>query len=382
ERTASKDADEPENFLRSVKGDRRDYDAESVHVPASVPYTTAASEFLYGKSVTIAALAAKKRKLYNLYLHPRAEKLPGGERDTVETVVEHARAANVKVTRVDDSWLRIMDTMSGKRPHNGCILEASPLPVHPVVELSKMSPQTNTISFQLQPQSLEELAVNGTDTSIEYSPTFAALRSQKFPLYRHPFVLLLDDILDPGNLGAIIRSAYFLGIDAVIVCKNTCAPLTSTALKASAGAAEKMSVLMTNTATDFLDKSIVNGWNVFAAVAPSETEENVEPRLTPLQSAPTILMVGGEGQGLRTYLKKRAQYFVGIRGARSVEEIGVDSLNVSVAAAVLAAEFMRPPTQSDSDAEVVDAGKKFNKSKPAVEVAETSGGFDVTLSPA
>jgi hypothetical protein len=88
--------------------------------PISVPYTTAASEFLYGYSAVYAALKANKRKLYKLYVHKRS-KLRGrdpdlsGQTSTLQTLAEQLR---VEVVGVDDKWLPVLDKMSDNRPHN------------------------------------------------------------------------------------------------------------------------------------------------------------------------------------------------------------------------------------------------------------------------
>jgi 21S rRNA (GM2251-2'-O)-methyltransferase len=81
--------------------------------PRSIPYTTAASEFLYGYSVVLAAVKANRRKLYNLYCHPRVERHEG------YLVLERlAKQSRVNIQHVDDSWLPLMDKMSSGRPHN------------------------------------------------------------------------------------------------------------------------------------------------------------------------------------------------------------------------------------------------------------------------
>lgn len=88
------------------------------HAPLAIPYTTPASEFLYGHSVVTAALKNSRRKFYKVYLY---------HGDTAEVrgqdwqVRKLALAANLEVTRVGNDWLRLMDKMSGGRPHNvGC----------------------------------------------------------------------------------------------------------------------------------------------------------------------------------------------------------------------------------------------------------------------
>jgi hypothetical protein len=81
--------------------------------PLSIPYTTAASEFLYGYSVVLAALRARRRKLYNLYLHSRAARHEG-----ICMLKERAKTAGVHIHDVNDEWLPIMDKLSNGRPHN------------------------------------------------------------------------------------------------------------------------------------------------------------------------------------------------------------------------------------------------------------------------
>lgn len=84
--------------------------------PISIPYTTAASEFLYGYNPVRAALKAGRRQLYKIYIHPRvAGREDGGH---VRSLTTLAQDAKVEVKDVDDSWLRVMDKMSDHRPHN------------------------------------------------------------------------------------------------------------------------------------------------------------------------------------------------------------------------------------------------------------------------
>jgi hypothetical protein len=82
-------------------------------VPESLPYTTAASEFLYGYSVVVAALKGGRRKLYNLYVHTR-----GANHEGVTTILARARSAGVKIREVGDEYSRVLDKASSGRPHN------------------------------------------------------------------------------------------------------------------------------------------------------------------------------------------------------------------------------------------------------------------------
>ena len=82
--------------------------------PHSLPFTTAASEFLYGHSAVIAALNANRRKLYKLYLHPRANKESSG----TKTVEQLCQQSGVMIVHVDNRWLQAMDKVADDRPHN------------------------------------------------------------------------------------------------------------------------------------------------------------------------------------------------------------------------------------------------------------------------
>jgi hypothetical protein len=100
--------------------DRGSYDNDNYKGPVSVPFTTAASEFLYGYSAVYAALKANKRKLYKLYVHKRS-KLRGREPDLsgqTSTLQMLAEQLQVEVVTVDDKWLPVLDKMSDNRPHN------------------------------------------------------------------------------------------------------------------------------------------------------------------------------------------------------------------------------------------------------------------------
>lgn len=323
--------------------------------PFRLPFTTAASEFLYGHSSVTAALKSNRRWLQKLYIHPRAN----DELGSTSEIERLARNTKVSIRHVDDRWLPAMDKVAKDRPHNGLILEASPLPKPPVASLGTISLATRSIALNPVPhQSPEDVAINGSPNSIAFVSN-----------ERQPLVLFLDSILDPGNLGAIIRSAYFLGVDAVAISVRTCAPITPAAIKASAGAAEAMPILAVPGTADFLDGSLRNGWKVVAAVTPEEggvsnresarsfgltirrkikgrniqTTRFQDSNASSALRHPLIIAVGGEGTGLRGNIQKRAEYFVGIGPARDVDQVGVDSLNVSVAAALICQHFIAAP---------------------------------------
>ncbi|KAH7346024.1 hypothetical protein BKA66DRAFT_323613 [Pyrenochaeta sp. MPI-SDFR-AT-0127] len=326
--------------------------SSSVREPESLPYTTAASEFIYGYSSVLAAVKASRRKFYTLYVHSR-----GASRDGLMARIRANKLFSI-TKEVGDDYLRAMDKASSGRPHNGVILEASALPVPPITELKTASIEDESFSIALDSQSAEDAAINGKQE----------LYSYKSAGWRHPLILYVDGVLDEGNLGAIARSAYFLNVDAIVTPTRQTAPWSHIALKASAGAAEAMPLFRVGEPTDFLGKSSRAGWRIYAsnAVPPASsisasTPEGQETGASkvvytiarstkrlpvdhcPVAEHPTILMMGAEGTGLRGSLLNLAHYNIGIPHGREVDEVGVDSLNVSVAASLLCYEMLQKP---------------------------------------
>lgn len=317
-----------------------------VLVPESVPYATPASEFIYGTSAVEAALRCGRRQLYKLYIYQGDDEELGPTRSMLRKL---ALSKNIKVKMAYAGWDRLFDKMSSGRPHNGCILDASPLPQLPVKSLCA-TPTLGADEFRvvLAPQSKEEAVVNSTNDRIPV---------RHLPgKNRYPVVLLLDGITDTGNLGGIIRSAYYLGIDAIVFAGRNCAPLSPVTIKASAGAAENMPLIKVSNEVDFIQQSKANGWRFFAADAPMpgssypDTSGDIDLTRNALTQAPSVIMLGSEGFGLSAHIKSHADSIVSIPGARNVTEWGydkdparVDSLNVSVAAAILMEQFLRVP---------------------------------------
>ncbi|KAL4778931.1 Alpha/beta knot methyltransferase [Aspergillus varians] len=332
---------------------------EHVKIPDTIPYTTPASEFIYGTAAVEAALRCSQRQLYKLYLYQAAE---DEELNSAKAVLRKlALSKDVKVKMAFAEWDRLLDKMSAGRPHNGCILEASPLPRMPVRALKSVQPEEDHIQLELAPQTREEASVNGTKDRIPIN--VSAAQQHK----RQPVVLLLDGIVDPGNLGAIIRSAYYLGVDAVVFAGRNSAPLSPITIKASAGAAENMTLLDVKNEVDFIQRSKANGWRFYAADALTSDATYIDPTSlydrnsstagegertvdSLIGHSPSVIMMGNEGSGLSNHIRTQADSIVSIPGARLIPGHGitsdparVDSLNVSVAAALLMETFLRVP---------------------------------------
>lgn len=145
-----------------------------------------------------------------------------------------------------------------------------------------------------------------------------------------PFIFLLDNIEDPHNLGAIIRTANICGAHGVIIPKNRAVGLTATVARTSAGALNYTPVArvtnLARTIEELKDKGL---WFVCADM---DGEEMYSHNLT----GPIGLVIGAEGDGVSRLVREKCDYIASIpmKG-----DIG--SLNASVAAGVLAYEIVR-----------------------------------------
>jgi 23S rRNA (guanosine2251-2'-O)-methyltransferase len=150
-------------------------------------------------------------------------------------------------------------------------------------------------------------------------------------LRRPAFLLILDGVQDPHNLGACLRSADAAGVDAVIVPRDRSAPLNPVARKVACGAAESVPVLrVTNLARSM---RTIRDHGIWIYGAAGEAESSVYDTD---MSGPLALVLGGEGKGLRRLTREYCDALVSIPLAGSVS-----SLNVSVAAGICLFEALR-----------------------------------------
>jgi 23S rRNA (guanosine2251-2'-O)-methyltransferase len=146
-----------------------------------------------------------------------------------------------------------------------------------------------------------------------------------------PFLLALDGVQDPHNLGACLRTADACGALAVIVPRDRAAQLTPAVRKVAAGAAETTPVVaVTNLARTLKLLKQAGLWIVGADASAATPARQVDLK------GPVVLVLGAEGSGLRQLTRQNCDFLVSLpqRGA-------VESLNVSVAAAMLLYEALR-----------------------------------------
>lgn len=149
-----------------------------------------------------------------------------------------------------------------------------------------------------------------------------------------PFIIILDDIEDPHNLGAIIRTANLAGAHGVIIPKHRAAGLTATVVKASAGAINYTPVAKVTNISKTIDELKDKGlWFVCADMG-GTTMYDLDLR------GPIGLVIGNEGKGVSRLVKEKCDFVA------SVPMFGdIDSLNASVATGVLAYEIVRQRLQ-------------------------------------
>ena len=146
-----------------------------------------------------------------------------------------------------------------------------------------------------------------------------------------PFVLVLDGVTDPHNLGACLRSADAAGVHVVIAPKDRSAGLTPVARKVACGAAEAVPfVTVTNLARALRELKDAGIWIVGTAGEATDTVHQADLR------GPLALVMGAEGSGMRRLTKEHCDALVKIPMAGTVE-----SLNVSVATGVCLFEALR-----------------------------------------
>ncbi|KAL4087931.1 hypothetical protein PRIC1_012362 [Phytophthora ramorum] len=268
-----------------------------------------AGEGIYGLHSVLQALESGHRNAHALYV--REERVPmDGQRapkkksaadmKALERIKELADAKGVQLHTLS-KWM--LNHITGDKPHQGVVLDAAAL--------------------QLQ----------------EFAPAEPSVFTES---ERSPVILVLDEVHDPQNLGAILRSAHFLGCAAVVVSDRNSAPLSPAVSRSSAGALEVLvannKLLKARNLHEMLAISGDLGWRVVGAS--SGPNSITSTKLPEGGDQPTILVMGNEHRGLRKGIRQCCQDIVIIPGQATDEDTRVDSLNVSVASAILLYELL------------------------------------------
>ena len=206
----------------------------------------------------------------------------------------------------------------------------------PVKSILREAKKTDTIINLVDKERLDRLANSGHHQGVvaqaaayEYAEVEDILNAAK-EKGEAPFIFILDEIEDPHNLGAIIRTANLCGAHGVIIPKRRAVGLTATVAKTSAGAVNYTPVAkVTNIAKTIEELKKEGMWFVCADM---DGQTMYDLNLT----GPIGLVIGNEGAGVSRLVKEKCDFTASIPMKGDI-----DSLNASVAAGVLAYEIVR-----------------------------------------
>lgn len=148
-------------------------------------------------------------------------------------------------------------------------------------------------------------------------------------------ILILDSIMDPQNLGAIIRTSYCLGANGVIIPADRAASVTAAVIKASAGSAQQLPIARVTNLSQTIDYLKEREFWVFGA----DAHEGGNLREMDFNCS-VALVLGGEAKGIRPLVKKKCDFLLSVPLQRHF-----DSLNVSVAAGIIQYEIFNQRSQ-------------------------------------
>jgi 23S rRNA (guanosine2251-2'-O)-methyltransferase len=249
------------------------------------------SRFVYGVNPVLEALRAHPQEVLRVLV----------ERGRAERVVAAAREAGV---RVEEAAHGELERRSSSGVHQGVGAELSEFRYVELLDL-----------------------VGGGGVP----PPPGGARRAQHAIGERPFLLVLDGVTDPQNLGALARSAHALGAHGIVVPKDRAAGVTPAAFKAAAGALEHIPVArVTNLARALEDLKERGVWTV--ALAADGDRELREIDLT----SPIALVLGSEGKGVRPLVRKTCDHVARIPMAGRV-----GSLNVAAAGAIALYEVAR-----------------------------------------
>ena len=240
------------------------------------------SEILYGIHPVIEAIRANRRDIYEVYIEK------GKSSRRLEKVLSLAEFKKIPVVSVKPSTLK---SITGTELHQGVGAKTNPYPLAELSDFEDKVPKDHSKSL----------------------------------------ILLLDNILDPQNLGALIRTALCVQVDGIIIPKDRSALPTPAVSKASAGALEHVKLVrvvnMVRTINTLKEKGL---WIV--GMDKASDQSIFFSDLT----GPVAIVIGGEEKGIRPLVKKKCDFLM------SIPQTGpVNSLNAAVAGAIAMYEAFR-----------------------------------------
>ncbi|ORX47771.1 hypothetical protein DM01DRAFT_266444 [Hesseltinella vesiculosa] len=277
-------------------------------------YTTSGIDSLYGIASVANALHTQKRRALELKVQKGLQHSNQSNKKTsVAAILDQCTKRKVPIHYTDKGEL---NNLTDNRPHQGIVMKATPIATMGLRCLMPLADNT----YQLDP----------SDSKCDP----VELRS---PSNRLPLWIALDQVQDPQNLGSIIRTAHFFGVDGLVLCSKNSAPLSPVVSKVSAGAMEMMDIYTTRNLGTFLQISHENGWQILGAAADGASLDSLS------HDQPRILVFGNEGTGLRTNVRRHCDTLISIEGSMEQQQrLGVvESLNVGVAMGILVSRLIQ-----------------------------------------
>ena len=239
-------------------------------------------DIIYGIHPVMEALRSKKRNVTQLYVSDSK----AGHR-AVEEIIRLAKRANVRIDRIENS---VLNRLTHNANHQGILAKVQP------IQLMKLS-----------------TAIYDAD-------------GKKDELW-----LAVDEMTDPQNLGAIIRSAACLGFSTIILPQRRTVGLTPAVYKVASGAVENVNIVeVANLSNALLDLKEEGFW-IYGADMDGQSIAKTD------YASPAVLVIGSEGTGIR---EKTAEHCDQIISIPQVRQGNVDSLNAAAAASIIMYDMM------------------------------------------
>ncbi|MBA4366529.1 MAG: 23S rRNA (guanosine(2251)-2'-O)-methyltransferase RlmB [Desulfobacterium sp.] len=240
------------------------------------------TETLYGIHPVLEALQAGRRKFYTIYI------VQDNQNVRLKPIMELAGKRGIPIQRISHAALT---TKCNAEFHQGIGAAVS---IYPFADLSEMIP--------------------GPGEAV-----------------KNRFLLMIDSVEDPQNLGALVRTALCAGADGIIIPKDRAASPTPAASKASAGALEHARICQVTNLANTIQLLKKNGFWILGTAIHAKT------LLFSTEIAfPTVVVIGSEGKGIRPLVQKNCDLLV------AIPQCGpVTSLNASAAGAVILYEVFR-----------------------------------------
>ncbi len=243
----------------------------------------AQTEIICGKNAVLEVLRARRRKCFEVYI------AKGKRERTVEAVQTLAAKYDVRCREVSR---RELDALSRVEKHQGIAARVAPF---------QFTPLRDIVGHQKQGQVDEVL-------------------------------LILDGILDPQNLGSLLRTAHQLGVRGVVVPRDNAAPVGPAATRAAAGATEYLAIAQVTNLVSELKFLKERGFWIYGAAAKGGSSLYAYD----FTGHSVALIMGAEGKGIRSLVLRSCDHLVAIPMSGKL-----DSLNVSVAGGGILSEIMR-----------------------------------------